>query len=292
MVITRHGGSTDGVDPDQAIHHRKECINGAQTSGQYPVNLRRVYIRLVVKFVVAVVLIGFGLYGVMTLLHVHPALKIPRNIQQLKTLHRTLAGMVQEDFWTVYIVYAATYVVLQAFAIPGSIFFTILGGSIFPFPVALFTVSACSATGATICYFFAKYLISEELKIVFKSHLGEFEQRVNRHKQHLLWYMIFLRITPLVPNWMITLFSPSVPYPIVPFSLGTFIGVLIPSTLFVQLGQTIETLTHNDLGHSVNTIVFLFAAGFVSLLPVFFKEYLMEKLDEAGETDANEKKKN
>ena len=40
-----------------------------------------------------------------------------------------------------------TYLFLQTFAIPGSIFLSIVSGFLFKFPVALFAVCFCSATG-------------------------------------------------------------------------------------------------------------------------------------------------
>lgn len=44
------------------------------------------------------------------------------------------------------------YLSLQSFAIPGSIFLSILSGFLYPFPLALSLVCFCSATGASVCY--------------------------------------------------------------------------------------------------------------------------------------------
>lgn len=45
-----------------------------------------------------------------------------------------------------------TFQSLQTFAIPGSISLSVLSGFLFQFPVALFLVCFCSATGASLCY--------------------------------------------------------------------------------------------------------------------------------------------
>merc|ERR1711981_1507662 len=45
-----------------------------------------------------------------------------------------------------------TYLFLQTFAIPGSIFLSIVSGYLFSFPVALLLICFCSATGASFCY--------------------------------------------------------------------------------------------------------------------------------------------
>lgn len=41
---------------------------------------------------------------------------------------------------------------MQTFAVPGSIFLSIMSGFLFPFPLALLLVCFCSAIGATLCY--------------------------------------------------------------------------------------------------------------------------------------------
>lgn len=46
------------------------------------------------------------------------------------------------------------------------------------------------------------------------------------HQDNLLYYMIFLRVTPLFPNWFINIAAPIVEVPFMNFWLGTFIGNL------------------------------------------------------------------
>ena len=46
--------------------------------------------------------------------------------------------------------FVCVYIFLQTFAIPGSIFLSIISGFLFPFPLALFAVCFCSATGYSI----------------------------------------------------------------------------------------------------------------------------------------------
>jgi uncharacterized membrane protein YdjX (TVP38/TMEM64 family) len=47
---------------------------------------------------------------------------------------------------------------------------------------------------------------------------------VNAHRHNLLWYMLFLRLTPLIPNWFVNLGSPLVGMPYVYFLTATFFG--------------------------------------------------------------------
>ena len=44
------------------------------------------------------------------------------------------------------------------------------------------------------------------------------------HHDDMLWYIIFLRITPFLPNWFINLASPIIGVRVAPFYWGTFLG--------------------------------------------------------------------
>ena len=48
--------------------------------------------------------------------------------------------------------------------------------------------------------------------------------QVDHHREHMVYYMIFLRITPILPNWFINIVAPVIDVPIIPFFIGTFIG--------------------------------------------------------------------
>lgn len=131
---------------------------------------------------------------------------------------------------------------LQTFAIPGSLFLSILSGYLFPFYVALFLVCTCSMVGATLCFLLSqllgrrlvlkvKYTLSYIMIVsqaIFFQHFPErankWKKQVEKHRDNLFNYMVFLRITPILPNWFINLSAPVIGVPLVPFALGTFIG--------------------------------------------------------------------
>jgi len=54
--------------------------------------------------------------------------------------------------------------------------------------------------------------------------LGKFYKKIQNNKEHTFFYMLFLRLTPLVPNWFVNIGSPIVGIPIRNFFLGTLFG--------------------------------------------------------------------
>ena len=91
--------------------------------------------------------------------------------------------------------------------------------------------------------------------------------------------MLFLRITPLLPNWFINLASPVVGVPMLPFALGTFLGVAPPSFVAIQAGQTLNKLTSSTDAFSWNSLILLFLFALLSLVPVILKRQIREKFE-------------
>lgn len=102
---------------------------------------------------------------------------------------------------------------------------------------------------------------------------------MRRHQNNLLNYMLFLRMTPFLPNWFINLAAPVVGVPIRTFWIGTFLGVAPPSFVAVQAGQTLFQLTTSSEAWSWTSILLLIALSLLSLVPILFRSNLKEKFE-------------
>merc|ERR1711997_111299 len=172
-----------------------------------------------------------------------------------------------------------TYLFLQTFAIPGSIFLSIVSGYLFPFPVALLLVCFCSATGASFCYLLS-YLVGRKLvRHYLPERAAQWSAKVESHRSNLLSYILFLRITPFLPNWFINIVSPVIGVPLLPFWVGTFFGVAPPSFIFIQAGTTLQQLSSTMDPITVETVLLLIVFALLSLLPIVLKNKLKTKFE-------------
>ncbi|MGH0134293.1 UNVERIFIED_CONTAM: hypothetical protein FKN15_027076 [Acipenser sinensis] len=127
---------------------------------------------------------------------------------------------------------------LQTFAIPGSIFLSILSGYLYPFPLALFLVCLCSGLGASFCYMLS-YLVGRPVVYKYLTEKAvKWSQQVDKHRGHLINYIVFLRITPFLPNWFINITSPVINVPLGVFFIGTFFGKILHVNCMVSLGES------------------------------------------------------
>ena len=63
----------------------------------------------------------------------------------------------------------------------------------------------------------------------FPALFTKFNGMVSAHRHNMFWYMLFLRFTPLVPNWFVNLASPLVGMPYLYFLTATFFGTPHPT---------------------------------------------------------------
>ncbi|KAI7813935.1 transmembrane protein 41B [Triplophysa rosa] len=206
-------------------------------------------------------------------------IKIPKDMDDAKALGTVLSKYKDTYYTQVLLAYFTTYIFLQTFAIPGSIFLSILSGYLYPFPLALFLVCLCSGLGASFCYMLS-YLVGRPMVYKYLTERAQkWSQQVDKHREHLINYIIFLRITPFLPNWFINITSPVIDVPLGVFFLGTFLGVAPPSFVAINAGTTLYKLTTAGEAVSWNSLIVLGALAVVSILPVCFQKKLQQKLE-------------
>ncbi|XP_068595534.1 transmembrane protein 41B [Brachionichthys hirsutus] len=206
-------------------------------------------------------------------------IKIPKDMDDAKALGTVLSKYKDTYYSQVLVAYFATYVFLQTFAIPGSIFLSILSGYLYPFPLALFLVCLCSGLGASFCYMLS-YLVGRPVVYKYLSERAQkWAQQVDKHRAHLINYIIFLRITPFLPNWFINITSPVIDVPLGVFFVGTFLGVAPPSFVAINAGTTLYKLTTAGEAVSWNSLAVLGVLALLSILPVCFQKKLQKKLE-------------
>lgn len=123
--------------------------------------------------------------------------------------------------------FCVVYITLQTFAIPGPIVLSILSGAMYPLWQAQLLVSFCATTGASLCFALSYFLGRGIFQRVFASMLATFKTKIAQNQSNLFYYLLFLRITPLLPNWFVNIASPLVDVPFKHFFFATLIGTSV-----------------------------------------------------------------
>lgn len=149
--------------------------------------------------------------------------------------------------------------------IPGTIFMSLLAGALFGVIKGLFMVVFNATAGASSCFFLSKLIGRPIVNWLWPDKLRFFQAEVlnwvylnlllfvllscspsmtyylfnylqiAKRRDRLLNYMLFLRVTPTLPNLFINLASPIVDIPFHIFFLATVIGLIPASYITVRV---------------------------------------------------------
>ena len=103
--------------------------------------------------------------------------------------------------------------------------------------------------------------------------------QVSQHENNMLYYIIFLRVTPFLPNWLINVASPMVSVNLAPFFFGTLIGVAPPSILAIQAGISLQKLTSANVMFTFENGILLTSFAVLSMVPVLLKGRFKNKFE-------------
>ncbi|XP_045106700.1 transmembrane protein 41B-like [Portunus trituberculatus] len=281
IVIPSTPDATKDAEGSKMTQAKAETAGGgANGAGVGAMDTRRALLCLVAIFLVSLSALTFVYKNFPHLEEdEYQHMKLPRDIEDAKSLGRVLSHYKERYFSEVLAGVFVTYIFLQTFAVPGSIFLSILSGFLFRWELALLLICFCSATGASFCYLLS-YLAGRPIVLKYlPERTKSWQEKVDKQRDNLLFYIIFLRITPFLPNWFINITSPIINVPLWPFWFGTFIGVAPPSILAVQAGTTLYQLTSSSDAFSLTSVVLLALAAILSLVPIILKNRLREKFD-------------
>ncbi|KAE9403577.1 hypothetical protein BT96DRAFT_936229 [Gymnopus androsaceus JB14] len=217
-------------------------------------------LKMAAIFVISTALLGGTLWLALPTLEEadRPMLRIPKSFQQLQDLNALLKKYRDIYPYRIVICYITTYLFLQAFSLPGSMYLSILGGAVWGVARALPLACCCVASGATLCYLISSALGPALLTIPrIKKHLDSMANKVERNKENLISFLIVLRIAPLPPHWVVNVVAPHVGIGIPTFWISTALGIFGVSVIHTTIGGGLDEMTSADDFHLISWKNFL-----------------------------------
>ncbi|XP_057478352.1 uncharacterized membrane protein At4g09580-like [Actinidia eriantha] len=199
-------------------------------------------------------------------------LKLPRSLEDLQILRDHLESYTSDYTIQVLIGYCTVYIFMQTFMIPGTVFMSLLAGALFGVFKGVALVVLNATAGASSCYFLSKLIGRPLLSSLWPDKLVFFQEQVAKRRTRLLNYMLFLRVTPTLPNTFINVASPIVDVPYHIFFLATFIGLIPAAYVTVRAGIALGELRSVGDLYDFHSIATLFLIGVVSVTPTLISK--------------------
>lgn len=135
--------------------------------------------------------------------------------------------------------YILLYVIQTALSLPGALVFTLAGGLIFGLYLGVLYAVAASVTGAILAFLLTRYLFSGYVEERFGARLEPLNRELSARGFN---YLLFLRLVPIFPFFLINLACALTTLPLRTFFAATIVGILPAAVVFVNAGAAIATV--------------------------------------------------
>ncbi|XP_072818368.1 transmembrane protein 41A isoform X2 [Vicugna pacos] len=164
------------------------------------------------------------------------SLWFPSDVAELRELSEILREYRKEHQAYVFLLFCSAYLYKQGFAIPGSSFLNVLAGALFGPWLGLLLCCVLASVGATCCYLLSSVFGKQLVVSYFPDKVALLQRKVEENRNGLFFFLLFLRLFPMTPNWFLNLSAPILNIPIVQFFFSVLIVTLVP--IDVQLFNT------------------------------------------------------
>ncbi|XP_049451021.1 transmembrane protein 41A-A [Epinephelus fuscoguttatus] len=194
-------------------------------------------------------------------------LKFPSDLEELRELAELLQFYKTEHTGYVLLLFSSAYLYKQSFAIPGSSFLNILAGAIFGPYEGLLLACVLTTVGSTMCYLLSQAFGKHYIVNLFPDKVSMLQRKVEDNQDCLFFFLLFLRLFPMTPNWFLNMSAPIVNIPITFFFGSVFIGLLPYNFICVQTGVMLSEVSSLDDLFSWERLLQLLAIACMALLP-------------------------
>ena len=155
------------------------------------------------------------------------------SFEQLAANRELITSTVRDHFLLSVLGYGVVYAGVVALSLPVGLFFTVLGGFLFG-PLIGGTTTVISATiGALLIFFIARTSLGETLA----ERAGPWLEKLrDGFRDHALNYLLFLRLVPLFPFWLVNIAPALLGVNTSTYLLGTLFGIMPATYAFSYVG--------------------------------------------------------
>ena len=197
------------------------------------------------------------------------------DFETLKANRQALLAFTRQHYAVVLIAVTLIYTVATAVSFPLGIVMTFAVGFLFGRWVGTAIVVVAASVGATLAFLSARYLFADAVR----RRMGPLLQRLARgFEDDAFNYIIFLRLVPILPFWLINLVPALTPVSARTFFTATLIGILPGTFVFANVGESLARIESPRDRVGRQTLIALVLLGAMSLVPIVLKKLRTRKV--------------
>jgi uncharacterized membrane protein YdjX (TVP38/TMEM64 family) len=191
-------------------------------------------------------------------------------LESLKTNRDALVTFYQKNRFAMAGAFIAIYISQTALSLPGAAVLSLAAGAIFGVVMGTLYVNIGATIGATLAFLVARYLFHDVIRIKFGPRL----EKINRELETRGFnYLLFLRLVPVFPFFLINLGAGLTNMSLRTFVLGTMVGIIPGSLVFCNAGASLATITSLNEVASPRVLGSFALLGLFALVPVLYQKF-------------------
>jgi uncharacterized membrane protein YdjX (TVP38/TMEM64 family) len=170
--------------------------------------------------------------------------------------------------------FMAVYIVQTALSLPGAAVLSLAAGAIFGSIMGTIYANIAATIGATLAFLVTRYLLRDVVLNRFGSRLEGINNELETRGFN---YLLFLRLVPLFPFFLINLAAGLTRLPLRTFVVGTMLGIIPGGFVYVNAGASLSSIDSLS-GIASPRILGSFALlGLFALVPVLYTKFKSRK---------------
>ncbi|MDP7556416.1 MAG: TVP38/TMEM64 family protein [Nitrospinaceae bacterium] len=182
------------------------------------------------------------------------------SLESLKGNRDRLDAVQQEHSVAVVLSFIGIYFLVVAISLPGATILTLAGGAIFGSVAGTLIVNVGATLGATAAFLVARFILRDWVEKKF----GDKLEPINKgFSENAINYLLFLRLVPLFPFFLVNLVSGLTKVRLPVYFFGTMFGIMPGSFVYANAGSNLARI------NSISDIASFEVLGALALLGVF-----------------------
>jgi uncharacterized membrane protein YdjX (TVP38/TMEM64 family) len=190
------------------------------------------------------------------------------SLESLKSNRDQLRAFYEANALVMIAAFIGVYIVTVALSLPGATILTLCAGAIFGSVTGALVVNVGATIGATLAFLVARFLLRDWVEKKFGEKLKPFNDGFSKNAIN---YMLFLRLVPLFPFFLINLVSGLTQIRLPVYFFGTMFGILPGTFVFANAGSNLASINQLSDIASLEVLGAFALLGLFALIPTFYK---------------------
>jgi uncharacterized membrane protein YdjX (TVP38/TMEM64 family) len=161
------------------------------------------------------------------------------------------------------------YIVQTALSLPGAAILSLAAGAIFGTMMGTLYAVISASIGAILAFLATRYILRDAVISRFGGRLERMNAELD---QRGLNYLLFLRLVPIFPFFLINLAAGITRLPLRTFAIGTMAGIIPGAFVYVNAGASLATINSLREIASLRVLGAFALLGIFALLPVIYQK--------------------